>query len=455
MKLRTRIALIASSAVAVAVVLASIGAYFAARNELLDQVDESLIEVAGQARGIDGLATTLGGIPGYGRGRIFQPRTAFDAVYVQALLLDGRAVYPSEQELALPIDEDDVGVVTGGSMLLRDVDVGGRHLRMITVSHDLGAVQIARSLDEVDETLKGLTLLLALVGVGGVGLAAGLGLVVARGALGPIGRLTEAAEHVAATQELGAYIETDRDDEVGRLAAAFNSMLAALEESRRQQHRLVHDAGHELRTPLTSLRTNIELLARAEGMAADQRKELLDDVTFELRELSNLVTEVVDLATDASTSQELLVDLDLDRLVERAVDRARRRTGHPIETDLEETHLEGRKAMLERAVANLLDNAVKWSPDGEPVLISVRGGRLSVRDHGPGISDEDLPRVFDRFYRSEAARGMPGSGLGLSIVKRIVEEHGGSVFIETTPGGGATVGFELPTSNTRERVDDR
>jgi two-component system sensor histidine kinase MprB len=442
-KLRTRIALIASSAVAVAVVLASVGAYFAARNELRDQVDESLIEVAGQARGIAGLATTLGGIPGYGRGRIFQPRTAFDAVYVQALLLDGRAVYPSEQELALPIDEGDVDVVTGGEMLLRDVSVG-RHLRMITVSHDLGAVQIARSLDEVDETLKGLTLLLALVGIGGVGLAAGLGLVVARGALGPIGRLTEAAEHVAETQELGAYIETDRDDEVGRLAAAFNSMLAALEESRRQQHRLVHDAGHELRTPLTSLRTNIELLARADGMAGEQRKELLDDVTFELRELSNLVTEVVDLATDASTSEELLVDLDLDHLVERVVDRARRRTGHPIEVDLEETHLEGRKAMLERAVANLVDNAVKWSPDGEPVEIALHGGRLSVRDRGPGIADEDLPRVFDRFYRSESARGMPGSGLGLSIVKRIVGEHGGSVFIESTPGGGATVGFELP-----------
>ena len=445
MKLRTRIALIASVAVAIAVVLASIGAYFAARNELRDQVDESLVDLAGQARGYAGLVNTLGA-PGYGRNRVFEPRTAFDAVYVQALLSDGTAVYPTIQELRLPIDESDIGIVSGAETVLRDVNVDGRHLRMITVSHDFGAVQIARSLDEVDETLNGLTLVLALVGAGGVAVAAGLGVIVARGALGPIGRLTEAAEHVAETQQLGAHIEVERDDEVGRLAASFNAMLAALEESRQQQHRLVHDAGHELRTPLTALRTNIELLARADGLPDEKRRRLLEDVTFELKELSNLVTEVVDLATDAATTGEVLVDLRVDELVERMVERARRRSGHEVITDLSPTVLEGRRAMLERAVANLIDNAIKWSPADAPIEVSLAGGRLAVADRGPGIEPDDLPRIFDRFYRSEAARGMPGSGLGLSIVKRIAEDHGGSVFAESRKGGGTVVGITFPVT---------
>lgn len=445
MKLRTRIALIASAAVAVAVVLASVGAYFAARNELRDQVDESLVEVAGQARVFQGLLSALGGPrAGFGRNRIFEPRTAFDAVYIQALLNDGTARFPSDQAIRLPIDEGDVAVVGGAPAVLRDLDVDGRHLRMITTPHPFGAVQIARSLDEVDETLSGLTVVLALVSLGGIAVAAGLGLVVARGALGPIGRLTEAAEHVAETQELEARIEVDRDDEIGRLAASFNAMLAALEESRQQQHQLVHDAGHELRTPLTALRTNIELLVRADDLPVDERKRLLDDVTFELQELTNLVTEVVDLATDAATTDEPLVALEFGKLVERVAQRARRRTGREINTDVESHRLEGRRVMLERAVANLIDNAVKWSPASGAVEVSLAGGRLAVRDHGPGIEEKDRPYVFDRFFRTDTARGAPGSGLGLAIVKRIVDDHGGEVFVEAPQGGGAVVGFTLP-----------
>jgi two-component system sensor histidine kinase MprB len=221
-------------------------------------------------------------------------------------------------------------------------------------------------------------------------------------------------------------------------------MLAALEESRQQQRRLVHDAGHELRTPLTALRTNIELLARADELPDEQRRSLLEDVTFELKELSNLVTEVVDLATDAATNDEVMVIMRLDELVERMVDRARRRSGREIVAGLEPAQVEGRRVMLERAVANLIDNAVKWSPTDSPVEVSLSGGRLEVRDHGSGIAGADLPHVFDRFYRAQAARGAPGSGLGLSIVKRIVEEHGGTVFAREAEGGGALVGFDLP-----------
>jgi two-component system sensor histidine kinase MprB len=449
MKLRTRIALIASLAVAIAVVLASIGAYFAARNELRGQIDESLVEVAGQATGFQGLLNALGGPAqgqGFGRGRLFQPRTAFDVVYVQALLSDGTAVYATDQDLVLPIDDEDVAVVAGGAVVLRDLEIDDRHLRMITVPHSFGAIQVARSLDEVDETLSGLTVVLALVSVGGIGVAAGLGLVVARSAVGPIGRLTKAAEHVAETQEFEAHIEVDRDDEIGRLASSFNAMLAALEESRLQQQRLVHDAGHELRTPLTALRTNIELLAKADKLPADQRRDLLDDVTFELQELSNLVTEVVDLATDAATTDEALVTLPFDVLVERVVVRSRRRTGREIVANLEPWHVEGRRVMLERAVANLIDNAIKWSPSDTSVEVSLAGGRLDVRDHGSGVAVQDRPRIFDRFYRSDSARGTPGSGLGLSIVKRVAEDHGGSVHVGERDGGGAIVGFTLPTS---------
>lgn len=451
MKLRTRIALISAAAVAVAVVLASVGAYFAARNELRGQVDASLREVAQQARGFQGLLNTLGpGGGGFGRGRIFEPATAFDAVYIQALLADGTAVYPRSQNLRLPIEAEDVGVVEGGAPVLRDLHVDGRHLRMITTAHSFGAVQIARPLDEMDQTLSGLTVVLALVSVGGIGVAAALGLVVARGALGPIGRLTEAAEHVAETQQLEARIEVDRDDEIGRLASSFNAMLAALEESRQQQQRLVHDAGHELRTPLTALRTNIDLLARADDLPAEQRKELLDDVSFELHELSNLVSEVVDLATDAATSDELLVTLGFDALVERVVERAKRRTAREIVTSLEPWRSEGRRVMLERAVANLIDNAVKWSPPDTEIEVTLLDGRLEVRDHGPGIETEDRDRIFDRFYRAGAARGTPGSGLGLSIVKRVAEEHGGSVFAYEAEDGGAIVGFSLPGEKGHE-----
>ena len=267
---------------------------------------------------------------------------------------------------------------------------------------------------------------------------------VARGALGPIGRLTKAAEHVAETQELEARIAVERDDEVGRLAASFNHMLAALEESRQQQQRLVHDAGHELRTPLAALRTNIELLARADDMPSRERKSLLDDITFELQELSNLVTEVVDAATDADVADEPMVGVALNQLVGRMIERARRRTDLEIRSELESFHMVGRRVMLERAVANLLDNAAKWSPAGASIDVSLSDGRLEVRDHGPGIDAEDRPRVFDRFYRSDAARGSPGSGLGRSIVKRVVENHNGFVFAEAAADGGAVVGFQLP-----------
>jgi two-component system sensor histidine kinase MprB len=265
---------------------------------------------------------------------------------------------------------------------------------------------------------------------------------VSRGAVQPVARLTEAAEHVAATRELEVPITVSRRrDEIGRLAASFNSMLAALASSRAQQRRLVADAGHELRTPLTSLRTNMELLARAPNLPTADRTEVLTDARHELEELSTLVGELLDLAADAPPEQA--VKVRLDEVVGECVERFRRRTGREVALVAEPTPAFGKPGGLARAVGNLLDNAHKWSPPEAAVEVLVGRGRVEVRDHGPGIDPTDLPHVFERFYRSAAARGTPGSGLGLSIVQQVAEEHGGGAFAAATDGGGALVGFEI------------
>jgi two-component system sensor histidine kinase MprB len=449
-KLRTRIAIIAAFAVTIGVVGASVGAYFLARNEMRNQVDESLIEIASETRNLRDVVSAFTGS--------FRPRRpgvterAFDVVLYQVLFPDGRAFIPREQETVLPVSDATVAIAEGESQMTVLADVtteDGQHLRVVSspLTDVDGALQVARSLDEVDEALQGLTAVLVIVSIGGAVLAGVLGLVVARSALRPLGRLTRAAEHVAETQELESHIEVDREDEVGRLAEAFNAMLAALEQSRIQQQRLVRDAGHELRTPLTALRTNVEVLARAEGMPPEDRRELLADVTLELGELSNLVTELVDLAIDPGSAEEPVVNVRLDEIVERVADRYRRRSNTDIRVVSEDSCVTGRPAMLERAVSNLVDNATKWNTNGKPIEVTVAAGTVSVRDHGPGISDEDKPRIFDRFYRADTARTKPGSGLGLSIVKLTANEHDGSVFIDDADGGGAVVGFTIPTDS--------
>jgi len=266
--------------------------------------------------------------------------------------------------------------------------------------------------------------------------------VIARRALRPVGRLTAAAEHVAKTQDLGAPIEIERHDELGRLADSFNQMLAALGRSREQQHRLVVDASHELRTPLTSLRTNIELLDRATDLPEGERRELLGDAVAELEELSALVAELVDLATDVSQAGDQRVDLRLDEVVDRVVERARRRGAHSITLESEPTVVDANPILAERAVANLVDNARKWAD--ERISVGVRSGTVTVGDDGPGIAEADLERVFDRFYRSPGNQDVPGSGLGLAIVRQIAEAHGGRAWAENDPGGGARVSIELP-----------
>jgi two-component system sensor histidine kinase MprB len=440
-KLRTRIALVAAIAVALGVVLISGAAFLSARRELRSEIDESLVD---RALVIQGLADDPRGIVG-SDGPIHVPLgliggrgPAFDTVYYQVTLPTGDVLVPQGQ-VSLPAAESSAPE----QVVLSDERVDGVHVRMISfTSEPLGLVQIARPLTEVDGTLAGLAVALFAFGTIGVLLAAVAGLLVARSALKPIDDLAEAAEHVAETQDLAARIDVGPNDEVGRLARNFNAMLSALEESRTQQQRLVRDAGHELRTPLTALRTNIELLGRTRNLSDDQRSELITAAEAEVKDLSVLVGEVVDVASDRYT-EEPVEELFLDDIVERSVERATRRTTLNIDLASERSPVRGRSVALARAVDNLLDNALKWGAEGEQIEVTVSDGRVSVRDHGPGINEIDRDHVFDRFYRSPSARSMPGSGLGLSIVKQIVKTHGGEVFVEIPDDGGAIVGFDI------------
>ena len=448
MSLRWRLAFILGGSVAIAIGVAAVASFASADREFRHEVDELL--VARTSLVVENPGQAFGGEFGGRRPRFFDdddgPALAeFDTV-TQIIDPTATRVFRFSEGPSLPVDEVDLELArAGGKVVFRDVEVDEVPFRMMTTPlEDGGAVQVARDVSEVDAVLTGLRGRLLVLGGLGVALAALVGWLVARRTVAPIEELTEAAEHVAETQDLASPIETTRTDELGSLANSFNTMLAALEESRSQQHRLVMDASHELRTPLTSLRTNIELLQRADDMDPAERGRLIDDVNLELVELSHLVSELVDLATDRHT-EEPLSEFRLDRVVADAAETARRRTGRVIEVDAEAGALTGRPAMLERAVANLLDNAHKWSPERTPIEVTVQGGRVAVRDHGSGIPVDDRPRVFERFYRAPESRTMVGSGLGLAIVKQIVESHNGRVFAEEAPGGGAVVGFEVPT----------
>jgi two-component system sensor histidine kinase MprB len=326
-----------------------------------------------------------------------------------------------------------------------DATVAGTHVRMLTERAPFGAVwQVALPLTDLQSTLARLALVLAAVSLGGIALAAALGLIVSRAALAPVRRLTGAAERVARTQDLGHRIEAGTADELGRLAASFNTMLAALENSRLAQRQLVSDASHELRTPLTSIQANLDALAIGGHLPEGDRARAIAAARAQLNELTVLVGDLIDLSKTGLDEAEV-EDVRLDLAVVDALERARRLAPRcTFALDAEPCLVRAAASRLDRAIGNLLDNALKWSPPGGPVEVRVRAGRLEVRDHGPGIPAVDLPRVFDRFYRAPAARGLPGSGLGLAIVRQVAETHGGSVRAANDPQGGARLTLELP-----------
>jgi two-component system sensor histidine kinase MprB len=441
MSFRARLTLVAAAAVALAVVLASAVVWVVVRNQLYHEVDNRLKIRAAEI--------TSG--PGPHPEQVFGGRTYLDVPgpflgtdYVQAVYPNGQTLLAYGETQPLPVDARTRDAANGqGKPFFSTTHLGGTKVRALTIPWNGFAIQIARTLGDVDHTMNRVTLYLILIAGGGIGLAAALGLLVSRAALAPVRRLTQATETVTETRDLSERIEAGGHDELGRLASSFNTMLGALEESTRAQQQLVADASHELRTPLTSLRTNIEVLAGERTLPPGERERLLTDVVEQLGEMTTLVAELIELARgEREPAQPEEVRLDL--VAADAVERTRRnRPGITFTTDLEETLVHGVPATIERAVANLLDNAAKWSPPGGKVEVVVRDGEVSVRDHGPGIDEEDLPYVFDRFYRASSARGMSGSGLGLAIVRQVAEAHGGEVVAERPEGGGTLMRLRL------------
>jgi two-component system, OmpR family, sensor histidine kinase MprB len=437
MSFRARLALVAAAAVAFAIISASFVIYFIVKDELRSPIDDSLRQSAQLIqhsppdqllRGLFHLRSELGGAPGY----------------LQVVKPNGGLVLFGGDTTSLPVSDRDIEVARGeAGTFLRDAHVSKTHVRMMTFPVSGVAVQVVRPLTEVDHSLGKIENYLILISGGGIAIAAALGLLVSRAALTPVRRLTAATETVTETGDLSQRIDASGRDELTRLAASFNTMLGALEESTRAQRQLVADASHELRTPLTSLRTNIEVLASDRRLPPGERERLLKDVVEQLGEMTTLISELIDLARGEQHTAEP-EEVRLDLVAADAVERARRnQPSVTFVTDLEESVVHGVPSTIERALANLLDNAAKWSPPGGDVEVGVRGGTVTVRDHGPGIDEEDLPYVFDRFYRASSARGLPGSGLGLAIVRQVAEAHGGAVVAERAEGGGTRVVLRL------------
>ena len=440
MSFRLRITLASAAAVALAVAIASALAYVIVQDQLRGEVDSSLRQRAEaiSERPFE-LRSFFAGVP--------QPALGGAPGYLQLVNAAGQAIRPGNEPAPLPLGKRVVEVAAGESdQFFNDAHVGNTHVRVITFQIDPGsqyALQIGLSLRSTDDVLGRLQWILFAIGASGIGLALLFGWLVARAALAPVRSLTTATEEITATRDLSRRVEAHESDELGRLGASFNTMLAALEDSQRAQRQLVSDASHELRTPLTSLRTNVELLARG-GLPDEERGKALADVSTQLEELTVLVTDVVDLARDGER-EYAVEDVRLDLLVSDAVERAHLHAPRvEFHTDLSETLVRGVPERIFRAVANVLDNAAKWSPPGATVDVRTADGEITVRDHGPGIAPEDLPHVFDRFYRSPAARGTPGSGLGLAIVRQVVESHGGTVGAGPAAGGGTVVRLAFP-----------
>jgi two-component system, OmpR family, sensor histidine kinase MprB len=453
MSLRRRMAVTTAVAVGIAVVLATIVAYAVVRGELRSQVDDRLTaqallvhraeggvrdEIArrlersdrppppGRFRGIPALPVERGGT----------------ADYVQLVPGSGDASIRLGTGGPLPVDEHTRAVAAGeAGAFLTDADVDGDHVRVLTVPLDGGgAVQLARSLDSTDQVLARLRWVLLALVVGGIALAAVLGRLAARHLVAPVARVTEAARHIAQTEDLGRRIEVTSADEVGELAMRFNAMLDTLEGSIAAQRQLVADASHELRTPVTSLRTNIEVLAESELEPAE-RSRVVADVQAQAEELGELVGDLIELAR-GDEPDPVREDVRLDALVSEAIERARRHApGVAFDAVLEPAAVEGVPDRLARAVNNLLDNAARH---GRHVEVQAGPAGITVRDDGPGIEPADLPHIFDRFYRGADARGRTGSGLGLAIVRQVAEQHGGSVAAANAEGGGAEFALALP-----------
>ena len=443
--LRRRMTIAVAVAVAVAVALAALVAYLAVRDELRSEVDRALVSQL-DVRGGELPVPRRGPFRGGPRFGPLPAQQGGPTPYIQYIDADAGVLLGGTEEIEVPVSDRARDVAAGVSpTFVADATVDGTHVRVLTAPLGRGlAVQFGRSLEPADAVLARLRLVLALVILGGVALAVALGRLVSRNVVAPIAAVTEAARHIAATEDLGRRIEVVTHDEVGELAQHFNAMLDTLERSVAAQRQLVADASHELRTPITSLRTNIEVLAESDALPADERARLLADVEEQTTELGMLVADLIELARGDEPRLES-EDVRLDELVREALVRARRHAPEVrFEADLQPAVVEGTRERLARAVNNLLDNAGKHSPPGGLVEVHVDVQGVRVRDHGTGVDPADLPHLFDRFYRGASSRGRTGSGLGLAIVRQVAEQHGGSVHAANAPDGGAEFVLALP-----------
>lgn len=451
LSLRKRVAYLATVAVALAVAATGIAGYVTLRVSLYRALDSELIEVANSLAGpVEGNIVRIGGLTG----------TALQAgnLSLSVIRADGQVDTVPDERVHLVLGPQELAVarLQGPPSARSGVASDGSEYRMMAVPlTGLGdyALVVGRPLQVINDTLTSLWLVLIIFGATGVVLAAIAGNAVARSSLRPVRELAAAVEHVTLTEDLDPIAVSGSDD-VTRLAEAFNRMLRSLASSRERQQRLIADAGHELRTPLTSLRTNIELLAadeRTRMLSSDDRAAILADVTAQLAEFTTLIGDLVHLTRDDKVAAAP-EPIDLRDVVNAALERVRRRAkGLIFDVELNPLYVVGEADDLERAVTNLLDNAVKWSPVGGTVRVHLEGDRLRVADQGHGIAEADLPFVFDRFYRGEAARTTPGTGLGLSIAAQTIARHGGWIRAGRSAQGGAEFTIWLPGATT---VDD-
>ena len=455
--LASRVTLLTTIAVGFSIAMICLGGYVTVRHQLQANTDESLLK---HARAV---ASDPSLIAAMANGNNLVPVWALGTSDVRAAVLEPstREVHiPDRSKAAFPRPGQPEWAVAAGQAAysIRTIDTRG------DVAYRVAAVPapgtgygliVAQSLEPQHRMLVRLGIVMLAFGAAGVIVSGLLGWAVATGSLRPVRRLTADAERIARTEDL-TPLPVGGDDEIGRLAQAFNGMLVALAGSRDRQRQLVADASHELRTPLTSLRTNLDLLAQADSstdggggpsglaLAPDQRAELLADVRAQIEELTTLIGDLVELARDEPAAPAVEA-IDLPDVLDHALERVRRRAPHlRWEVDADPWWTLGDSGTIERAITNLLDNAAKWSPEGGTVRLALRLGVLTVDDEGPGIAAEDLPHVFDRFYRAAESRSMPGSGLGLAIVRQTAERAGGSVTAERSPYGGARLTLRLP-----------
>ncbi|WP_370938269.1 ATP-binding protein [Amycolatopsis sp. cg13] len=435
MNLRGKLAIAFAAVGGGAAILVGVLGYHTASQRISAELDRSLLSTAAQVSA--GAVQLLEPSP-LTRGPGDDDHDEAQPMVAQSIAPDGTVHRVGGRPVALPVTTADRELVVGTRYA--DATVGPDDYRVLTVAlgSGRGSLQLGIDVDETRHVLGDLAERMTWVSLAVLAGAALAGWLLARQITRRLVRLTRLTEEVSAGSRPGLGVPDRGRDEVGRLSASFAGMLERLARARDDQERLVQDAAHELRTPLTSLRTNASVLRRFEELSPDARNRLLADVDGETRELTHLVTELVELAT-GQYDDEPLLPVELRSPAERAAARVRRRSGRAVAVDADDTTVPGRSKALERAMTNLLENAVKFSSG--PVELRVRDGRVEVLDRGPGI--EDAGRVFDRFYRAAGARSLPGSGLGLSIVREVALSHGGEVFAGPREGGGAVVGFTV------------